>query len=82
LPHASDGFLRGLLFDPEDGGDIFLRNVGLSTTCMALQHRRPYSSFLNAIMLIPTICNGFYDKISTSNLSMNENPSFGIAIYT
>jgi hypothetical protein len=23
------GFLRGLLFEPEDGGDLFLRNVGL-----------------------------------------------------
>jgi hypothetical protein len=22
------GFLLGLFFDPEDGGDIFLRNVG------------------------------------------------------
>jgi hypothetical protein len=23
-----DGFLRGLFFDPEDGGDMKLRNVG------------------------------------------------------
>jgi hypothetical protein len=23
-----DGFLLGLFFDPEDGSDVFLRNVG------------------------------------------------------
>jgi hypothetical protein len=23
-----DGFFLGLLFDPDDGGDMFLRNVG------------------------------------------------------
>jgi hypothetical protein len=27
---ASVGFLHGLLFHPEDRGDMFLRNVGLS----------------------------------------------------
>jgi hypothetical protein len=31
------GFLFGLFFDPEDGGDMFLRNVGyLSKDYMAL----------------------------------------------
>jgi hypothetical protein len=33
-------FLLGLLFDSEDGGDVLLRNVGLSLNDAALQHRR------------------------------------------
>jgi hypothetical protein len=30
LPPASAGFLLGLIFDAEDGSDIFLRNIGIS----------------------------------------------------
>jgi hypothetical protein len=30
------GFLLGLLFDPEEVGDIFTRNVGLSPKYMVL----------------------------------------------
>jgi hypothetical protein len=41
LSPASAGYLLGLLFDPEDVGDIFLRNVGLSPNYKALQPRRP-----------------------------------------
>jgi hypothetical protein len=39
------GLLLGLFFVPEDGGDIFLLNVGwLSTDYMALNPRRENSS--------------------------------------
>jgi hypothetical protein len=38
--------LIGLLFDSEDGRDVFLRNVGLSQEYMALQLRRLHSTFV------------------------------------
>jgi hypothetical protein len=41
------GFLLGFFFDPEDGENMFLRNVGgLSTDYTALYPRRQYSSVL------------------------------------
>jgi hypothetical protein len=39
FPHAFPSFLRYLLFRPEDGGDMFLRNVGPSPN-YTLQLRR------------------------------------------
>jgi hypothetical protein len=36
LTPASTGFLLGVLFDHDDGGDMFLRNVGLSLNYTAL----------------------------------------------
>jgi hypothetical protein len=39
------GFLPGLLFDPEDGGDMFVRNVSwLETDYTVLNPRRQNSS--------------------------------------
>jgi hypothetical protein len=38
------GFLLGLFFDPEDGGDMFLWNVGLLSTDYKALHPRRYNS--------------------------------------
>jgi hypothetical protein len=51
LLHAD--FLLDLIFDPEYGGDMFLRNVGGPLpNCNILQHRRLY-----------TLCYLFYSKL-------------------
>jgi hypothetical protein len=44
LPPPSADFLLGSVFDPEDEGDMFLRNVAFSTDYTALQPRRPLAS--------------------------------------
>jgi hypothetical protein len=43
LQHTPSDFLLGLLFYPEDRGDMFLRDVGLPRSSTALQPRIPYS---------------------------------------
>jgi hypothetical protein len=40
LGPISAGFSFGLLFDPEDGGDMDLRNIGLSLKYTVLQPER------------------------------------------
>jgi hypothetical protein len=44
---ASAGFLRGLVFDPEDGVDMLFRKVGISPYYTALKPRRPYPLWEN-----------------------------------
>jgi hypothetical protein len=44
LSPASVGFLHGLLLHPEDGDNMFLRNLKLSPNSMTLQPRRLYTS--------------------------------------
>jgi hypothetical protein len=43
LPSVSAGFLLHLVLDPENGGDMFLRNAGFS---LALQPRKPYTKYV------------------------------------
>jgi hypothetical protein len=38
IPAYLAGSLRGLHFDPEDGGSIFLRNVGKLLSCYTVPH--------------------------------------------
>jgi hypothetical protein len=38
------GFLLGILFDPEDGSDIFVRHTRRSSRYMTLQPRKPFFS--------------------------------------
>jgi hypothetical protein len=45
FPSASDGCFLRLLFEPEDGGDMSLRNVVFSPKYTALQPGRPESKF-------------------------------------
>jgi hypothetical protein len=44
LPPLSAGFFFNLFFYPEDGDDMFFRNVGLSPSYTAIQHIGPYSA--------------------------------------
>jgi hypothetical protein len=53
-----DGFLLGLSFSPENGGDMFLCNFGwLQTDYTALHHRRWNSSEQNLSTISQTFCN-------------------------
>jgi hypothetical protein len=63
LPHAS--LLFGLFFDPEDGGDMFLRNVGLlSTDDMITAVRTSNPTFSEAYCQTPSFCDLFCEKKS------------------
>jgi hypothetical protein len=52
---ASAGFLLGLLFNPENRGNMSLQNVGLSLNYTASKPRRLYTSDFINILLLPLI---------------------------
>jgi hypothetical protein len=68
LLYTSAGFLLGLIFDPEDEEDMFLRNVAFPPNGMALQSRRSDSStyrivftyLLNPFLLYLTVSGFFF----------------------
>jgi hypothetical protein len=49
------GFLFGLLFHPEEGGDLFLDNVGPCVNYVTLHPGKLYSSFL-VIHILHSFC--------------------------
>jgi hypothetical protein len=56
--NCSACYLLGLFFDPEDGDNIFLQNVGrLSTNYTVLYPRRQNSSW-HAVILKVMLCHG------------------------
>jgi hypothetical protein len=56
---AKAGFLLGLSFDPEDGGDMFLCNIGLfSTDYTALYPRNRLFITIVSIFSNPTSVSG------------------------
>jgi hypothetical protein len=56
LPPGSAGFLPCLLFNPEDRGDIFIRNVGLSPNYAAVPHfNQPQIMRLEAVNSLPIL---------------------------
>jgi hypothetical protein len=70
LPPPVAGFLLGLLFNCEDGGDMFLRKVRLSLKHTASQPRIPYSLYTvfhcnmeNSILVLLTNSE-FYSCVS------------------
>jgi hypothetical protein len=65
------GFFLGLFFDPEDGGDMFLRNVGLlSTDYTALYPRGQKSSECQLLHIFQLFSFQFswYSRISSTIL--------------
>jgi hypothetical protein len=57
--HTSAGFLLGIFFEPEDGGDISLRNVSLSPKYISLEPKTSYCSHNRSENLLSNKCLHF-----------------------
>jgi hypothetical protein len=64
-PPASAGFLLSLLVDPEDGGDIFFRNIGLFLNYTALQLGRPHCLYFVVVLYMYERGSLHYEEIAS-----------------
>jgi hypothetical protein len=73
----------GLIFDPEDGCDIFVRNSDLSPNCNELLTRRPYSSQSHLWELrIQTVCTVWESKTCEFDCWVSQTvPAFSSLTY-
>jgi hypothetical protein len=67
---ASASFMFGLLFDSEDEGDMFLRNVELSLNYSALQLKRHYFPFIVMPTRAPSPTSPYPESNQTSSLAL------------
>jgi hypothetical protein len=68
------GFLLGLFFDSENGGDMFLRNIGwLSAGYMALYPRRWYSSYNYLIQICMKYFDGYVLRSKKEKYSLHAS---------
>jgi hypothetical protein len=85
----SPGFLALLIFDPEDGGDMFFRNVGwLSTDYTALIYLICIIEFQPFLILLSRLFQAItfqtcIQEVSGSNVGRHtDHPDWGVCVFT
>jgi hypothetical protein len=70
MPTASVCFMLGSLFNPEDGGDMILRNVGIFPNYGVLQFRIPYFLIWENVIELELKAKGNPPHLNYENTSM------------